>query len=1102
MIPQSAWTYIIARVRDQFPDTIFLLEGLGGKLAVTRALLNRAGFDWAYSELFQNYDRSQIEHYLPGALEITEQEGLMVHYAETHDNPRLAARSSAWARMRTALCALASRQGAFGFANGVEWLATEKIDVHNASSLNWGATENQVDAIGRLNALLREHPAFGAEGVVSLGNGGAANTLLLLRAWRSSANKLLIAANLDDQRETAVTWNPTRTGVLGSEFTDLLTGQPVTATAEGDRYTLKLPPGKVMCLTGDGDELARMQSARERFLQLPSAALSQRLQAKALEVFRQLNGLVDLGDFNLREAAVQLQRDPKAFCRQLNPEGGEPGAIQWKWPQDERRVVMLPPGHFLLVLAPVPFRARIAKDNRTIGVEDGLPAADGGFFALFAPQAAPDRHLACLLKIRLFENQGTRRISAPLLYLCRPENLRLKQRFRRRELLEHRYLFLGTNGRGAMLRACVSWGELKSRYEGLLSVNPDRDVPEDRCMLLARCRAWVVYQGYSQAIDNDCLNAFHFDYRSLGRWRFTVPTGQGQSITLTVDVQMPSGENAVVLTFHRHFGEDNPRRLEDQQPVQLILRPDIENRSFHETTKAYQGPEHRWPAAIRSLADGFVFAPDNRPALEVRVERGSFTQEPEWHYMVHRSLEAERGLDPDSDLFSPGFLHIHLTGGQKVQLTASMVGDSAAADTLPAASGTAGAAPDGLSAALTAALHHYVVRRGELKSVIAGYPWFLDWGRDSLIVVRGMVAAGMLEDARKVLQLFGQFERNGTIPNMISGKNAANRDTSDAPLWFFKACEDMLDAEGNPDFLDTAWSGRTIRSILAGMGRALVDGTPNGIRMDPDTALLFSPAHFTWMDTNHPAGTPREGYPIEIQALWYRALRLLARIDIEEHRDRWEMLAGRVRSSILERFFNPQLGHFSDCLHAKAGVPAGAAQADDALRPNQLLVLTLGATDDPKIGRSVLDACEALLVPGAIRSLADRRVARPQPIVHQGRLLNDPYHPYWGIYTGDEDTRRKPAYHNGTAWTWLFPSYCEAWAQLYGAPGRITALGWLGSSLTLINQGCIGQVPEILDGDAPHLPRGCDAQAWGVSELLRVWLRLNSVESEPVPGDS
>ena len=147
----------------------------------------------------------------------------------------------------------------------------------------------------------------------------------------------------------------------------------------------------------------------------------------------------------------------------------------------------------------------------------------------------------------------------------------------------------------------------------------------------------------------------------------------------------------------------------------------------------------------------------------------------------------------------------------------------------------------------------------------------------------------------------------------------------------------------------------------------------------------------------------------------------------------------------------------------------------------------MGAVTNKAVCRRILASCEDLLVPGAIRTLADRPVRRPIEIVHNKNILNDPYNPYQGRYEGDEDSKRKPAYHNGTAWTWIFPCYCEAWVKTYGSNGTETALAWLASSFRLINQGCAGHVPEILDGDFPHKPRGCDAQAWGASELLRVW---------------
>jgi len=199
----------------------------------------------------------------------------------------------------------------------------------------------------------------------------------------------------------------------------------------------------------------------------------------------------------------------------------------------------------------------------------------------------------------------------------------------------------------------------------------------------------------------------------------------------------------------------------------------------------------------------------------------------------------------------------------------------------------------------------------------------------------------------------------------------------------------------------------------------------------------------------------------------------------------------QVRQSIVQLFRRPNITYLSDCLHAHAGQSPAQASPDDALRSNQLLAITLGAIDDPALISGILRSCEKLLVPGAIRSLADQPVSPPLA-VHSadGDLLNDPDHPYQGVYGGDEDAKRKPAYHNGTAWTWPFPSYCEALA-LTGAPGaRRAALDLLSSSENLVRQGCLGHIPEILDGDTPHKQRGCGAQAWGETELYRVLLLL------------
>jgi starch synthase (maltosyl-transferring) len=460
--------------------------------------------------------------------------------------------------------------------------------------------------------------------------------------------------------------------------------------------------------------------------------------------------------------------------------------------------------------------------------------------------------------------------------------------------------------------------------------------------------------------------------------------------------------------------------------------------------------------------------------------------------MVYRALDAQRGLDPDSDLFSPGYFSFLLNGDNSVDLTAHVLSSDEKTGHTGAKSlwKPRNKVRLPLIQSLEKAMTDYVVKRGNYKSVIAGYPWFLDWGRDSLIFTRGLIAAKRYEEALAILKQFGMYEAGGTLPNMIEGENAANRDTSDAPLWFCLACRDMTDSMKNDKFLEEPCGTRTIRDVLLSIGSFYASRTLNGIAMDPESGLIFSPSHFTWMDTNHPAGTPREGYPIEIQALWFAALEFLARIDHRGKPEYWRSLAQKTGTSIKELFYLKDEGYLSDCLLAAPGQPAASAQPDDALRPNQLLAITLGAVRDKRITRSMVTACEVLLIPGAIRSLAHRRVKQPLAIYHQGRLINSPHDPYQGRYEGDEDTRRKPAYHNGTAWTWIFPSFCEAYAVAFGENSTDTALALLGSSERIIREGCVGHVPEITDGDWPHQQRGCDAQAWGVGELYRVLKKL------------
>ena len=1109
MIPAWAWMYIIAAVREEFPETLFFLEGLGGKLSVTRQLLNKGGFDWAYSELFQNYDRGQITHYLPEPLEISEAEGLMLHFAETHDNNRLASTSTRFAAMRTALCALCAHQGAFGFANGVEWFADEKIDVHKARSLNWGSESNQVERIRRINTLLKTHPAFFDQTEIRMIQTGEGEALVFLRHHRPTGKRLLVVVNLDWENPGRIAWNPEDAGIPTTRFIDLLSDEKIAVETGADNtQALTLPPGAVYCLSPEKESLPTAEN-----LELPERIARQRLRAAALDVYRAFYGTRHLEDFDPEARGLEMAGDPVAFCRRMNPEGDDPRVIAWQWPADQRREVMVPPGHFLMLSADAPFRARLVEKNgkkeKTSRVADSFKGADGGFFALIPPRPVANAHIRRTLRLSVFQEGAPMHADCPLLYLGRPERPRTRRIYSRRALKQAPLKFLATNGRGAMMRAHGAWGQLDSKYDALLAANLNPDFPDDRRILLSRCRAWLVFQGYSQEVSIDCQQQFRLEGVNAGAWHFTAPCGQGQHVGFRLAMEMTPGQNHIRISAYRQPADGQPDRLADDRPVKLIVRPDIDDRNFHENTKAYLGPEHEWPKKCRPHEQGFTFSPAPDRALTMTSSAGQFVHEPEWQYMVHLPVEAERGMDPDTDLFSPGYFAIYLKGDDLVHFTAvvdpaSKSNEAASESDLPSAESDKTASVDtGFDTGLKNALKAYIVRRQRLHTVIAGYPWFLDWGRDTLIVVRGLIAAGYTSEAETILLQFAAFEEKGTLPNMIRGMDAGNRDTSDAPLWFFVACADLMAARGNQSLLNKdCGAGRRISDVLRSIAEGYIAGTPNGIRMDPESGLIYSPAHFTWMDTNHPAGSPRQGYPIEIQALWHFALRFLDRIagpdspdrsdksDSPDDRD-WQALAAQVKASIADLFALPGRAWLADCLHAEPGSPAGEARANDALRPNQLFAVTLGAVTEKDKIEAMLRTCMELLVPGAIRSLADRPVECPLPVWHEGSLLNDPHHPYQGIYTGDEDRRRKPAYHNGTAWTWVFPSFCEAWVMAYGESGKEAARAWLSSSTLLLDAGCAGQIPEILDGDYPHTQRGCDAQAWGVSEVLRVWLGVS-----------
>ena len=1016
MIPAETWEYIVARVREEYPDTIFMLEGLGGKLETTDRLLAESNLDWAYSEIFQTYDRGQFEWYLPNAIARSEKYGTLVHFAETHDNDRLAKGGEVYARLRVQLAALLSWQGAWGIANGVEWYCKEKIDVHGKNDLNWGAERNMVDLIAKLNAILDANPSFSGNGHLAVVTRGDGNTLAVLRT-REGFAPALVVANLDCANGCAIDWDGSRFSF--PDAIDILTGDRLPATGR-----LALEPGQVRCLQ-------------------PVEAVGQgRGSARTF-------GVQDGVELALANAERQA------------------GEILWHWkfPRDVRRDVVVPEGQWVEVSAPTQFRMRLIDPDtgRTVRVYRSHACR----VVFDAPHYHGDGTRCRLLHLDLTVYSDGKAVRSRSRFLVPPtaELARVKLALSGEEVRRepHNRTVL-SNGAGAAAQVRVGWGEICSQYDALLAANPNPNVPSDRVNLWARTRCWLQREGYARELDRKCVTRFQADPAGrFARWEFAVPCGMGQETAFVFTLSLDEGRNVTRLTVERVASKG--AEVGDQ--VRLVFRPDVEWRSFHATTKAYHGLENLFASRCESLgggAEGFAFHPyDGTFALT--VTGGAYHHEPQWTYNVGHPDEAARGQDGCGDLFSPGWISADLKVGERVTLAGAIGAAAAPLSSVVCRLSPAACVSDGkrqptsdggegrpsFAASLRRALDLFIVKRDDLKTVIAGYPWFLDWGRDTFIFMRGMIAAGMTDDALKILQAFAAFEENGTLPNIIYGKTAGNRDTTDAQLWFVRCVEELSSCLSSSVLRPLSDLRKTCESIVD----HYISGTPNGIHVDPESGLVWSPSHFTWMDTNYPACTPRVGYPVEIQALWISALRFLGRVELAE----------KAKAS-LDRLFKWEFG-YRDCLSAPNGEPAARATPEDTIRPNQLFLIALGITDDA----SILRATEELLVPGGVRSL-------------------NAWHPlYRGAYAGDEDSSRKPAYHNGTVWAWPFPMYAESLVAT-GACSKDVALSLLAGAVENLNAGCLGHLSEIADGDAPHAQKGCLAQAWSDSELLRVWLKL------------
>jgi predicted glycogen debranching enzyme len=640
--------------------------------------------------------------------------------------------------------------------------------------------------------------------------------------------------------------------------------------------------------------------------------------------------------------------------------------------------------------------------------------------------------------------------------------------------------WLVTNGLGGFACGTVA-GANTRRYHGFLlaSLKP----PVERTLLIAKLDLSVDYLGTRTELSTnefeggtlDPLGLVHlesFEVRDgVPTWRYAV-----QDALLEQQIFMAPGANTSYLRLEL---------LRASAPLCAGFRPFVTYRDYHSHGRGAK------PYRLDAAGSGFaVSAFDGARPFRVMIDEGEFTAASAWYWNFFHRAEAERGLDALEDLWMPGTFSALMAPRRPVYLIGTCEAEEPApgAQVLDAVRSQSqrliGALPSTAPRwirALARASDQFIVRRGNKDagtfSIIAGYPWFADWGRDTMIALPGLATAlGRYDAAAAILRTYARFADRGMLPNRLpEGGEPPEYNTADASLWLFDALRDYLEAKRDPVLVNDLFP--TLSEII----HAHVEGTRFGIHVDPTDGLLRAGepgTQLTWMDAKHGdrVFTPRIGKPVEINALWLNALdlamRLAAYLRASGERDIYRALLSRA-SANFHRFWNAERGCLFDVIDVDGGV-----EHDASLRPNQILAVSLPYCALPGGQmRAVVDCCARDLVTSyGVRSLSP----------------TDPA--YIGRYTGDSG-QRDAAYHQGTAWSWLLGPFARAHYRVYGeARLAQTFIAPIAQHLT---NACVGSVSEIFDGEAPHLARGCFAQAWSVAEILRSWVYLERKISAP-----
>jgi predicted glycogen debranching enzyme len=657
--------------------------------------------------------------------------------------------------------------------------------------------------------------------------------------------------------------------------------------------------------------------------------------------------------------------------------------------------------------------------------------------------------------------------------------------------------WLVTNGLGGYAAATIG-GVMTRKYHGyLIAALP---APLGRMVMLQNLFASIRFADGRKVVltgreyedaplylpSQDTLRDFRLEF-GLPVWEYEV-----EGLRIERRVLMPHGQNTVQVSYRL--------LAEPETPCLIRLRPFVHFRSYEAPVNTPHATPHRVERGPDRLE---LHAWETLPPLRIMAHggHGAFTpKEREVKAVVYRH-ERDRGYEWAGDVWSPGYFELPLTATRDAALIASTdawpvmesLSPEGALDaelerrrSLLRLAGRA--ADDPVASRLVLAADQFIIRPAtrvaddararatgeERRTVVAGYPWFTDWGRDTMISLEGLTLdTGRHREAASILRTFADYVRDGLIPNMFpDGANEGLYHTADATLWFFHAVHRYVELTGHRDVL------RDILPRLRDIVTCHREGTRFGIGVDPQDGLLRQGEEgyqLTWMDAKVDGWvvTPRRGKAVEINALWYNALRLLSDWEEEEGRgdDARELAdeAGRVRESFNRRFWYEAGGYLYDVIDGETG-------DDAACRPNQVFAISL---DHPVLDKSrwvpVLETVRSrLLTPVGLRSLA-------------------PGHPdYKARYFGDLRTR-DAAYHQGTVWAWLIGPFVDAWVRVHpedcaGARSFLTGL------VAHFDEFGVGSIAEIFDAEPPFTPRGCTAQAWSVAELLRAWLKTSGEE--------